>query len=150
MATSECGMRVPLPRPNRGAKAALKPPHSKRYRARRCHSAVAKRLECGGFSAAFRGVRSRTEIALIQMLCLLALAPFFSRAAEFYVAPDGADTNLGTADKPFASVAAALRKGRDLRRLKNPDAESGVHIVVRGGTYSLTSPLLVRPEASGT
>jgi hypothetical protein len=66
------------------------------------------------------------------------------------VAPDGTDANPGTKEKPFASLATALRKGRDLRRSKNPDANNGVHIVVRGGTYRLSSPLLIRPEDSGT
>src|SRR5262245_18490271 len=133
---------------NCGAKAALKPPHSKRYRARPCQTDVAKRLECGGFSTAFRIARCRIKVALLLMLCLPALAPLCP-AAEFHVAPGGVDTNPGTADQPLATVAAALRKARDLRRLKDPSADTGVRITVRGGTYSLSSPLFIRPEDSG-
>ena len=39
---------------NPGSKAALKPPHSKRWRDCPAPANRAKRLECGGFSAAFR------------------------------------------------------------------------------------------------
>ena len=39
---------------NHGAKAALKPPQSKRYRDDPAPANPAKRLDCGGFSAAFR------------------------------------------------------------------------------------------------
>jgi hypothetical protein len=39
---------------NYGAKAALKPPQSKRCRACPALAHFAKRLDCGGFSAAFR------------------------------------------------------------------------------------------------
>jgi hypothetical protein len=35
-------------------KAVLKPPHSKRWRAGPALSNLAKRLECGAFTAAFR------------------------------------------------------------------------------------------------
>jgi GH141 insertion domain/Right handed beta helix region len=94
----------------------------------------------------------RTKVVKNMMSLLLCALTFVSvcPAAEFHVAPDGVDTNPGTADKPQATVAAALRKAWDLRRLKNPAAEDGVLITVHGGTYSLSSPLFVRPEDSGT
>ena len=73
-----------------------------------------------------------------------------AKAAEFWVSPDGNDNDPGTREKPLASVAAALREARELRRLKNPSVDDGVKIILRGGIYRLTSPLLFHPEDSGT
>ena len=71
-------------------------------------------------------------------------------AAEIYVAVDGSDANAGTKDKPLASVAMALRKARDLRRLKDPSIANGIRIIVGEGTYYFTETLFIRPEDSGT
>ncbi len=81
--------------------------------------------------------------------CLLALAEPLT-AAELWVAPNGSDQNPGTEAAPFATVQAAQRQGRELRRLADPSIANGVRIVMRGGNYALTVPLLVRPEDSGT
>jgi len=71
-------------------------------------------------------------------------------AGEIWVAPNGADTNAGTAEAPLATVHAALRRGREWRRLKAPEAADGVSIVLRGGVYPLYEPILVRPEDGGS
>ena len=47
-------------------------------------------------------------------------------AATYYVATDGSDTNTGTEDAPFASLAKAQSV-----------AASGDTVLIRGGTYSL-------------
>ncbi|HEX2851717.1 MAG TPA: right-handed parallel beta-helix repeat-containing protein [Opitutaceae bacterium] len=86
---------------------------------------------------------------LFSASCIAAvLSPL--GAAELWVSPDGSDRNAGTKESPFASVSFAQRKARELRRLNDPSTEGGVRIVVRGGVYPLTSPLLFRPEDSGT
>jgi hypothetical protein len=71
-------------------------------------------------------------------------------AAEFWVAPDGNDANPGTAGQPFASIAAAQRQARELRRLSKADTNEPVRILLGGGVYHLDSPLFFRPEDSGT
>ncbi|MFT3780591.1 MAG: right-handed parallel beta-helix repeat-containing protein [Nibricoccus sp.] len=71
-------------------------------------------------------------------------------AAEFWVSPDGRDTNVGTQESPLATAFAALRKARELRRLSPSAPEGGVRIILRGGSYWLDQPLIVRPEDSGT
>lgn len=71
-------------------------------------------------------------------------------AAELWVAPDGADTNPGTPEQPLATPARALRQAREWRRLQDPAVAGGVRIILRGGDYALTEPLLIRPEDSGT
>lgn len=64
------------------------------------------------------------------MACSLAVA---ARGAEapmaFYVAPDGADTNAGTAAAPFASLTRARDAARDA------GTQATRRIVVRGGRY---------------
>jgi hypothetical protein len=85
---------------------------------------------------------------ILVALSLLAAAP--ARAADIWVAPTGSDRNAGTADKPLATVAAALRQVRDLRRLHDPSVETGAHIWVHGGEYRLSEPLFLRPEDAGT
>lgn len=83
----------------------------------------------------------------LTLSLVLAAASF---GAELWVAPGGADTNPGTRESPLASPARALRQARELRRLQDPAAAEGVKIMLRGGEYALTEPLLVRPEDGGT
>ena len=71
-------------------------------------------------------------------------------ALELWVSPDGNDGDVGTKEKPLADVSLALRKARELRRLGKVSANEPVRIILRGGVYALSSPLLVRPEDSGT
>lgn len=81
------------------------------------------------------------------------VSPAFSGdrpAVEFWVAPNGNNANPGTREQPIASITLALRKARELRRLTNAAVASGVRIILRDGVYQLTSPLLIRPEDSGT
>jgi len=83
--------------------------------------------------------------------CLaLLLAGAAASAADLWVAPGGSDANPGTRELPLASPATALRRGRELRRLHDSTVADGVRIVLRGGEYALTEPLLVRPEDGGT
>jgi hypothetical protein len=73
-----------------------------------------------------------------------------AHAADIWVATDGNDYNPGTASRPFATVAAALRYARELRRLQHPSVQKGIHIKIKGGEYLLPETLLLRPEDAGT
>jgi hypothetical protein len=63
------------------------------------------------------------------MLCL-SISPALS-AAEYYVAPDGDDTNSGTVESPFAGLQAAQNV-----------ASPGDTVWIRGGKYSLDESLI--------
>lgn len=75
--------------------------------------------------------------------------------ADFFVAPNGDDAWSGTlaepndekTDGPLASLEAA----RDaVRRLKEAEPRQGpIRVVVRGGTYRLTEPIVLEPQDSG-
>lgn len=69
-------------------------------------------------------------------------------AAEFYVAPNGADTNPGTQEKPFGSLQRARDAVRELKQ-KGPLTEP-IRIILAGGTYRIQTPLVLEPEDSGT
>ena len=71
-------------------------------------------------------------------------------ARELWVSPDGNDNNPGIARQPFASVAAAQREARELRRLAKTAGDEPVKIILRDGIYPLTRPLVLGPEDSGT
>lgn len=71
-------------------------------------------------------------------------------AAEIWVSPNGSDKNSGTQQQPLLTVAMALRKARELRRLNDPFVKGGIHIRVEKGVYQLSEPLFIRPEDSGT
>lgn len=61
----------------------------------------------------------------------------FAAAAEYYVAPNGSDSNGGSMAQPFATLSKA-----------NGAAAAGDTIWVRGGTYYITSQLVL--SKSGT
>jgi hypothetical protein len=82
-------------------------------------------------------------------ITLLTIA-FTCSAADIWVAPTGNDANPGTVTEPMATVGAALRKARELRRLNDPSMQNGIHIILKGGEYPLSEPIFIRPEDSGT
>ncbi|WP_437939162.1 right-handed parallel beta-helix repeat-containing protein [Sorangium sp. So ce341] len=80
--------------------------------------------------------QSLASISTTAGLCVLLTAGY-ARAAEHYVAPDGSDFNRGTMDQPFATLSKA-----------NSAAAAGDTIWVRGGTYAITTQLVL--SRSGT
>lgn len=71
-------------------------------------------------------------------------------AADIWVSPQGNDRHDGTACAPKATLNAALRQARELRRLNAVGIEGGITIYLMGGTHALYEPLFVRPEDGGT
>lgn len=86
----------------------------------------------------------------LHLSILLFVFSFCAQAAEIFVSTAGNDRNAGTRSQPLATVAMALRKARDLRRLNDPSIKDGIRIIVSGGKYQFTEPLFIRPEDSGT
>jgi hypothetical protein len=80
---------------------------------------------------------------LILILLLLAVRVV---GAEFYVSPNGSDSNAGTKAKPFATIEAARDAVRELARpLKQP-----VNVWVRGGRYFMDDTFVLTPADSGS
>jgi hypothetical protein len=80
---------------------------------------------------------------------VLLLAANLAAAADFYVAPEGKDSSLGTQEQPFASVARAQQAVRELRS-REPDRPRPIVVSIGGGWYELAEPIVFRPEDSGT
>jgi len=91
----------------------------------------------------------KLQSKLILIFFLLGVL-FTANAADIWVSTKGKDSNLGTKESPLATVAMAVRKARELRRLKDTSIKGGIHIIVEDGTYYLDEPLFIRPEDSGT
>ena len=88
--------------------------------------------------------------ANLLLVLLLLFSSLSINAAEIWVSVNGNDTNLGTKESPLASVQMALRKARELRRLKDSSIINGIHIILTDGSYFLSEPLFISPEDSGT
>lgn len=92
----------------------------------------------------------KNRLALCASLVLLASSP--ARAAEYYVSPGGSDGWTGRLDAPNAEATdgpfATLERARDEAR-RNPDA-GPIQVLVRGGSYFLTQPLILEPQDSGS
>ncbi len=87
-----------------------------------------------------------SKISLMGMLGLLFLFSSF----DIYVSPSGKDSDDGLVSTPKATVSAALRQAREMRRLNASGIENGINIILQGGTYRFYEPMYVRPEDSGT
>ena len=68
-----------------------------------------------------------------------------SGSHEFYVAPDGADTNPGTQPQPFRTLARA----RDAIRAVSPQMTTDIVVYLRGGTYPVSGPVEFGAADSG-
>src|SRR5262249_55869643 len=72
----------------------------------------------------------------------------------FFVATNGNDqwsgtraaANLGKSDGPFATVTHAVQAARDYRKQVGTNAPAGIFL--RGGLYTLSEPLVLKPEDS--
>jgi len=91
----------------------------------------------------------KNRLSLLTSL-LVFFTVFSMQAADIWVATNGKDSNEGTKASPLATVHMALRKARELRRLKDTSVKGGIHIIIKDGTYYFDEPLFVRPEDSGT
>ncbi|MFC2136959.1 right-handed parallel beta-helix repeat-containing protein [Bacteroidota bacterium] len=89
---------------------------------------------------------------ILKTICFILIIIFTSelKALDIWVSPSGSDNNSGTKEEPMKSVLMALRKARDLRRLNDPSIKDGIHIILKGGNYYLSEPIIFRPEDSGT
>ncbi|HET9279604.1 MAG TPA: hypothetical protein VFN95_15520, partial [Flavitalea sp.] len=83
------------------------------------------------------------------LICVtIVLLAFAGNGTEIWVSPKGSDANNGSKDQPLATVAAALRKARELRRVG--PMSGGIHIILRGGAYLLRETIVMRAEDAGT
>ncbi len=69
------------------------------------------------------------------------------RGGEFYVAPDGNDSNPGTKAAPFASLTGARNAVRAAKKIRSEEPWT-VHFAE--GIYTVSDPVVFEPQDSGT
>jgi hypothetical protein len=80
------------------------------------------------------------------MAVLFVSAGFADTQAVYYVSPTGSDSNPGTEEKPFQTLAAA----RDAVRAVNSSMTGDIYVFLRGGYYPITQTITFEPQDSGT
>ena len=85
--------------------------------------------------------------SILLWLCFLTTS---APSIELWVSPAGNDGNPGTSAQPFASIAHAQQKARELREPANTSNTAPISIILHGGIYPSTSVMSLRPEDSGT
>lgn len=71
-------------------------------------------------------------------------------AADLFVSPEGNDRNPGTKDSPKATLTAALRQARELRRLNDESVKGGITIHLEGQVTTIcTNPSLSVRRTAG-
>jgi len=85
----------------------------------------------------------------ILIFCQLILsAGAVINGQKLYISPSGNDGNPGTREKPFATLNAACRSARELKKEKNPVVP--VEIIAGDGIYQMFQPLELTGDDSGT
>jgi L-rhamnose mutarotase len=88
---------------------------------------------------------------LKKLIFLLLLTPaILVQAADVYVSTRGNDLNDGSSTAPKATLSAALRQARELRRVQAPGSTEAFRIVIEEGVYPLSEAVRLRPEDSGS
>ena len=95
-----------------------------------------------------RMMMKRYRIWLIALFAAAAFIPsaFAATQAVYYVSPTGSDSNPGTENAPFQTLTAA----RNAVRAINSSMTGDIYVFLRGGTYTVTSPITFEPQDSGT
>ena len=89
-----------------------------------------------------RTVFAAVALAIVAGTADAAAAP----QATFYVSPSGSDSNSGTLAAPFLTIGAAQKAVRAL----TPSMSGNIQVLLRGGIYPLSSPLVFGTADSGT
>jgi len=104
-------------------------------------------------SSALENLVTRYRLSITLLACFmafdaLALAETVcgGEMNTFHVSPDGDDANPGTKGEPFGT----LQRARDAVRKINGNMTSDVVVILRGGTYSISEPIVFDHRDSGT
>lgn len=89
-------------------------------------------------------IRPTRLLALVLSFVFASVA--IADDVNLYVAPTGRDTNPGTKQQPLATITGA----RDaVRRKRDSKADQNIAVIVQGGTYHITEPIVFGPNDGG-
>jgi hypothetical protein len=84
-------------------------------------------------------------IIIIGFLCFTSI--IHGQSSVIYVSINGNDANIGSFEKPFATIHAARNA---IRTAKQKGVKNPIEVVIRGGVYYLNETLELGAEDSGT
>ncbi len=84
-----------------------------------------------------------SALCVVFALCSTASAEVMK---TFYVSPKGEDSNTGTRQQPFAT----LQRARDAVRQINGNMTGDVVVILGGGTYSISEPIVFDQRDAAT
>ena len=94
-----------------------------------------------------QSIQKTSRVANNAIICGKSSVTLFCEAqADFWVAPNGKDSDPGTKERPFATLARARDAVRALRQAE-PDRD--ILVLLRNGVYSIVEPVEFSPEDSG-
>lgn len=100
------------------------------------------------FTALYAQFRCNIRPAFVLLFALGVMGTEVRAEKKYYVAPNGNDQNIGTSlQAPFQTLTRAQQAVRDLKAAGTLTEQ--VTIYIKGGTYSITEPLLLTDEDSG-
>ncbi len=93
-------------------------------------------------------IRYQIKTLGLAVFCLLLtlvsnLMAQDGQVTTLHVSVDGNDKNSGDAEHPLATIEGAQAK---VRKLIASDLKTDIHVLIEGGTYILTKPLLFGPD----
>lgn len=65
---------------------------------------------------------------------------------NYYISPSGSDKSTGTIEYPLKTI----QKARDIIRTRNKNMTANINVYLRGGEYSISSPIVFDESDSGT
>ena len=92
---------------------------------------------------------SKINVGLYILILFISMSCSRHTAIEYYVSPDGNDSNPGTIGLPFKSIKKAQQTVRNYKLSKN-SLPSGIFVYIRKGIYPIRQTLLFTDEDSGT
>lgn len=92
------------------------------------------------------------QLFLLAALMFMPAATVFSQTNDvrIWVSPQGDDFADGSETQPFATLEKAFTQARQIRTTTDAEQLGAIHIILKGGTYRLTSTLSLGLEDSGT
>jgi len=96
-------------------------------------------------NSVFITVSSVLVLALALSVCAPRSAEATDSGCVFYVSPSGDDNGAGTLNEPFHT----LTRARDAVRERNATGKNSSTVMLRGGTYYLTDPVVLDERDSG-
>lgn len=85
---------------------------------------------------------------LLIFLSFCTIEKVHAAKVQIYISASGNDKNPGTKEMPLASVSVAIERLRTLR--KNQELTGTTEVIIGGGEYFISEPIVLRPEDSGT